>query len=71
MEDEEAIEVHNQTNQVTMDNPLFARADKEEDPFKDDFNSETPASIVFEQKELKDIEEIDDIGIPNYDFLDQ
>lgn len=71
MEDEEAIEVNNQTNQVTMDNPLFASADKEEDPFKGDFNSETPASTVFEQKELKDIEEIEDIEIPNYDFLDQ
>lgn len=67
MDDEEVIELRNPTNQVIRDNPLYARADKEEDPFKNDFLSQVP-STTFDQKGLKDIEEIEEIEPPNYDY---
>lgn len=67
MRDEEAVT--NTTNtSVTNEYPFYTtNSEIDEDPFKNDFDSDAPKSIVFAQKDIEEINE-DTIVDPNYDF---
>lgn len=68
MEEEEAEEFHDTTTTaVTTDYPLYSSHADDEDPFKNDFNSEVPKSTVFKERDIEEFND-NDVDAPDYDY---